>query len=495
VGNWLENLLAQATDHPAAPAIQEGERRLTYGQFLASVERLHMALDRHGIAAGEPVAILLPSGARFLAAFVAVAARAVAVPLEPTLTTHELAPRLAVTEPSLVIGTPSLLNQAAPALARCSSLRGAIVLGRGELDVFRDQLGDLDCAPPPAERLALQVPADSAEVSCHFTYKGLGYPLGAVHRFSDYTLAIQGLEHAFGAGPGDRHLAVLPLQPVYGLVTAGVGPLTCGGEVVFLPRLNPRRLLADLAKERIRFASLVPPLYRILLAAAKRKGPGDLDPDLVLSTGGSLMSVAQAQALEEALGRPIHQGYGLTETLPATFNALGQAQPGTLGRPVAGMQIEVRDAFGVRTPPGVAGEIYLRSEQIMSGYLHRPRETARFLQEGWFRTGDLGTLDASGVLHFLGRREAFTKVNSQMVDLLEVEQALCTHPAVTRACATTRPNAKGEDELRVAVTLTGQAHVRLGELLRVARERLAPHKVPKRIKVYRAVYEGFEAEF
>src|SRR5690606_7284533 len=95
-------------------------------------------------------------------------------------------------------------------------------------------------------------------------------------------------------------------------------------------------------------------------------------------------------------------------------------------------------------------------------------------------------LEEGGHLRLLGRREPFAKVSAQMVDLVEVEQAIAEHPAVTDVCAYPRPGPKGEDELCVAVALRGRTAVRLGELLTTARERLSPHKVPKRIKVYRA---------
>lgn len=486
----MGRIAARAELRPEAPALRQGARLLSYAELVVAAERLHAALRGQGLGEGEVVLLLLPSGVELILSFLAVAsARGLATPLEARLTPSELAPRLEVARPALVIGTTERLAEAAPSLAACASLRAAIVVDDGE-----PALGDLPLVRPGPARAPLDDPPPLAEVSCHFTYKGLGYPLGAVHRARAYEAAIAGLERTFQAEPGDRHLCILPLQPVYGLVTAGLGPLCTGGEVLLEPELNPRRALEVLSRERIRFASLVPPLYRVLRASARRGVP-ELHPALTLSSGGTLLRAELAREVQGALGHPVYQGYGLTETLPVTSCVPGEDRPGALGRPLPGVSLEVRDAFGAPTPPGVAGEVCVRSEQLFAAYLRRPRETARFLRDGWMHTGDLGWLDPDGLLHFLGRREAFAKVNAQMVDLVEVEQALCSHPAVTRACASTRQNAKGEDELRVAVTLAGRAQVRLGELLQLARERLAPHKVPRRIRVYRALYEGLEPEF
>ena len=490
----LGRILAQAERAPEASALRVAGSEtplLTYAELVAQVERLSATLGEAGLEQGELAALLLPSGPELLIAFLAVLSRgALALPLEEELTRSELSARLEVAEPALAIGRADLL--AREALLGLPSLRAAVLLGEEE----PDDLG-LPTHRPGEARATLSEPADEAEVSCHFTYKGLGYPLGAVHRYRDYALAIDALDEAFPFGAGDRALAALPLQPIYGLITSGLGPLTVGGELVFLGDASPRRLPALLAEEQIRLAALVPPLVRVLTGAARRAGDAlaQLHPGLILTSGGSYLPPEAAQALSEATQRPVLQGYGSTEALTVTSNTPAHAVPGSLGRPLGPVEVEVRDASGAPTAPGVAGEVFVRGPQVMSGYLRRPRETARFLRDGWLRPGDLGWLDAEGALHFAGRREAFTKVNARMVDLLEVEQALSAHPAVTRACATTRSGRKGERELRVAVTLTGNASVRLGELISLAKERLAPHKVPKRIKVYRAVYQGFQAEF
>lgn len=490
----LGRILAHAERDPEASALRAAGSEtplLTYAQLVAEVERLSAALAEAGLERGELVALLLPSGPELLVAFLAVLARgALALPLEEELTSSELSARLEVAEPALAIGRAAQLGR--DTLLSLPSLRAVVVLGE-------EQPADLGLPvqQPGEARAPLSEPADEDEVSCHFTYKGLGYPLGVVHRYRDYALATEALVEAFSLTCADRILSALPLQPIYGLIAAGLTPLVVGAELVFLGPTSPRQLPALLAEERIRAAALVPPLVRLLGAAARRASdlPARLDPALVLTSGGSYLPPEAAQALSEALQRPVLQGYGSTEALTVTSNTPSHSVLGSLGRPLGSAEVEVRDASGAPAPTGVAGEVCVRGPQVMSGYLRRPRETARFLRGGWLRTGDLGWLDEEGALHFAGRREAFTKVNARMVDLLEVEQALSAHPAVTRACATTRRGRKGERELRVAVTLTGNASVRLGELLSLAKERLAPHKVPKRIKVYRAVYQGFQAEF
>lgn len=493
---WLSRLTAQAAARPDAVALREfgGEER-SYAALVGGCERLRAALRREGVTAGEAVALLLPAGRDLIEGFAAVTSLgAIAVPLSPSLTLHELPALLELADPAVVVTEGELLRRVAPVLRAQGGLRAALVV-----DASGDGLSALDGEGYRAravgeERSALDEPAPDALVGCHFTYKGLGYPLGALHRYGSYTLSVESLESAFLPGPDDLHLVALPFHQVYGLVSAVVGPLCHGNSLLLAQRLNPRRLLALLSEERVRFACLVPALFPFLISAA-RSGRPELHPELCLLSGGSLLDRDLAHETADALGVEPYQGYGLSESLPIVTNSPGRNRPGALGWPLPDVALRICDAQGEEQPAGVAGEILASGPTVMAGYRRRPRETARFLRDGWLRTGDLGWRDADGALHFLGRREPFAKVGGQMVDLVEVEQTLRAHRAVHDACAFSVPGRTGQPELRAAVILAGRTSVRLGELFALARERLSPFKVPRRIKIYRAHYEQFEADF
>ncbi len=489
---WIAAFAAWADRRPDAVALGSGAGRATsYGALLARAEALRAALRAGGLEAGEGVALLLPSGADLVAAFYAAASLgAIATPLDPELTRYELSGRLGLARPALALTTPAALAAHGGALAASEGLRLALVLA-GEGPAPASPGGELRLLPGPGEgapRSALESPPAEAVVSCHFTYKGIGQPLGALHRSRAYAFTARAQPLALGgADAGDRVLAALPLHPVFGFTTCAIAPLAQGVEVL-LPSGGPRQLYEALRDPSLRFACLVPPVLRVLVGLARRAEDGPLSKELRIVTGGSALPDELAQAAAEVLGALPLQGYGLTEALPITATRPGEARVGTVGTPLAPeVRLAVRDAFGRDVPAGRAGEVHVAGPTVTAGYLRRPRETARFVQGEWLRTGDLGLLEPEdGHLRLLGRREPFTKVSAQMVDLVEVEQAIAEHPAVTDVCAYPRPGSKGEDELCVAVALRGRTAVRLGELLTTARERLSPHKVPKRIKVYRA---------
>ncbi len=494
MSDWLGEILARAEEAPEAPALRvPGASVTSRADFLAECERVRATLVAAGIQSGEPVALFLPSGADLIRAFFAVASlSAIAVPLSPSLTPYELPELLALSEPQILVTQREVWER----------FESSVWLVHVRHVVFLDEAPQGE--PPKGVRWSglgqarsrLDSPAPDAIVGCHFTYKGLGAPLGALHRYRSYGIAADALA-APHPGRG-AVLVVLPFHQVYGLVASVITPLTRGCCLVLPSRFNPRRFLELIVEEDARYLSLVPGLIPFLVSAARRKPElaAQVSRELVLTSGGTLLEAELGGQLEEALGVSVFQGYGLSETLPFTANDPARQRLGSLGWPIGSdYQVEVRDADGAPVPAGQAGEVWLKGPTLMVGYRRRPRETARFLREGWLQTGDLGHLDAEGCLHFLGRREPFTKIGGQMVDLLEVENVLQRHPAVAEACAFPQRGRGGQPELAAAVILAGRSGVRLGELFALARERLSPHKVPRRIKIYRAHYERFDAEF
>jgi len=495
VSDWLGAFVARAEEAPQAPALRvPGGGVTTRAELLAECEQTRAALIEAGIQAGEPVALFLPSGVDLIRAFFAVASLgAIAVPLSPSLTPYELPEILALAEPRILITHAEIWERFESSLWLVHARH---VLFLGEASPPGPAPEGVTWSTPGEARSRLESPAPDAVVGCHFTYKGLGAPLGALHRYASYGHSADALiaPHAVRGA----FLVVLPFHQVYGLTASVIVPLTQGCCLVLPSRFNPRRFLELIVEEDARFLSLVPGLIPFLVSAARRKPDlaARVSRELVLTSGGTLLEAELGGKLEEALGVPVYQGYGLSETLPFTANDCGRQRLGSLGWPLEpSYQVEVRDAEGDVVPTGQAGQIWLRGPTLMVGYRRRPRETARFLREGWVQTGDLGHVDADGCLHFLGRREPFTKIGGQMVDLLEVENVLQRHPAVAEACAFPQRGRGGQPELAAAVILAGRSGVRLGELFALARERLSPHKVPRRIKIYRAHYERFDAEF
>jgi long-chain acyl-CoA synthetase len=464
---FLERFDARATATPDAVAIEVDDpaapRRVTYGELRSMVERYRGALAARGVRAGDAVLVMLPSGPEIVAClFAVVSLSAVFLPASPGLRPFELAP---------------ILRDARPA--------GAVV----DDDALAAQLAHLRFVARPREldegaTSALDAPHAHALATCHFTYKGLGYPLGAMHGYDAYTACIGALAERWAHAADGTHLVVLPLYPVYALVASALLPLSLGARVVVVPRLAGRNVLDLLVAHRARFACLVPLLFAQLAAQARAAGRPRVHPGLELVSGGSFLPPSVSAAVEETLGVEPLQGYGLTETLPVTVSFPDRGRRGTLGVPIGGdARVTVVDGTGREVARGRTGEVVVSGPTVTRGYVGRAAETARFLRAGRFHTGDLGAIDDGGFLRFVGRSLAITKCASQMVDLVEVERLLERHPKIAAARVTVTEDPRIGERLHATVALEGRASMEAREVIAYVRQHLSSHKVPRDVEI------------
>ena len=467
---FLERLDEVASKQPDAVALEvEGDaRRLSYAQLRVLVARYRGALQSRGVERGDFLVLALPPGTELVACFYALASLgAVAVPVSRGLRPFELSPILEDARPVGAVVADDCTF--AGALEAQPGVR--FVVRHAELDAY-------DARP-----LALDAPSPTQVVSCHFTYKGLGYPLGALHSYADYAACVDALADRFGGSRGKTHLVLLPVHPIYALVAGVLTPLALGARVVLVPRLGGRSVFDLLVQHRARLACLVPLLFAQLASQARKRGDArGLHPELELVSGGSLLTRDLAASVADATGVEPMQGYGLTETLPVITNYAARERRGTLGVPVRDdVRVAIVDAFGHEAPPGGVGEIVVSGPTVTCGYVGRPRETERFLRGGRFHTGDLGSIDDDGFVHFAGRALAFTKCASQMVDLTEVELLLRRHAKIADARVTVDVDRRIGERIRATVVLKRPSSMDRREVTSFCREHLSAHKVPREI--------------
>jgi long-chain acyl-CoA synthetase len=464
---FIERFLRHAANSPDAIAVENADtgELVTFEAVRDRAERLRAALEAQGVGRGDPVLLMLASPVELITTFLAVTSlEAMAIPVSPDLTEFELRPIVADAHPVGVIA--SMLSAPLRAsLAGCEPLR---FLFTGDESALPDRRSEL--VPPSL----------ACVVSCHFTYRGLGYPLGALHTYADYAWVLEAAMRSFPGAGGAAHLAALPLYAIYGIVAGMLFPLCSGSRIV----TSSRDVCDLLWRRQIRFTCLVPLLLRSVVAKAREQRlRGAFHPELEILSGGSFLSPEAAAEAEDVLGVMPYQGYGLTEALPVTTNSASYRRPNSLGLPLcAQTAVEIVDEHGQPLPPGEIGEVAITGPTVMAGYLGRPTETAVFLRRGRFLTGDLGALDAEGYLYFHGRRLPFTKVASQMVDLVQVERVLALHPAVDRASVHVRHDPRIGERLSASVTLREGATASTVDLVAWCRRHLSGHKVPRAIR-------------
>ena len=295
--------------------------------------------------------------------------------------------------------------------------------------------------------------------------------------------------HDAGYVPGiERALTALPLSHSYGLLVTVVGLHSPDRPVsVLMPRFQAESWL-ELAQEHgVQIAAVVPSMLYLLLAASPESY--DLSALRYLASGGAPLPTETAQELRRRLPWvEIREGYGLTETsaLVAT-NPPGRTREGSVGLPVAGMEVRIVDDADRELSTAEVGEICCRSSLVMLGYWREPELTAEAMRGGWFHTGDMGRLDEDGYLYVVDRKKDLIIRSGFNVFPRDVEEALLEHPAVAQACVVGRPHPSHGEEVVAFVSLRPDSETDEGELIMFGKQRLGGYKYPRELHVLPAL--------
>ncbi|MHC4220761.1 MAG: class I adenylate-forming enzyme family protein [Planctomycetota bacterium] len=282
----------------------------------------------------------------------------------------------------------------------------------------------------------------------------------------------------------DGLVGVLPQFHSFGLTVLTLLPLTVGCKVIYTARFAPRKILDLLHEHRPTAMIAIPSMYNVLLNA-KSATPDHFSSLKYIVSGGEPLPQSVADGFQERLGRTINEGYGLTETGPVTNWCRPQDhRPGSVGMALPRVQEKVVGEQGQRLGPGEEGEVCIRGPNIMSGYYKLPDQTAAvFDDEHYFRTGDMGRIDADGHLYITGRIKEMLIIGGENVFPREIEEVLNAHPSVhDSAVIGMMDPSRGEVPLAF-VEPAEDAEFNETDLRSHCREHLAGYKVPREIRL------------
>ena len=272
-----------------------------------------------------------------------------------------------------------------------------------------------------------QTPVVASEqvVALYYTYRGYGYPLGAMLSEKQYLLGVHAVQHELAARPGEVMMILLPFSHIY--------PVICGLFLCLLYRvtaviahtLHPRKIFEYIDSFGVDYMTAVPELYELLWRC--RRMALDTRSLKLLLSGGSCLSDELYHKIYGDFGVHLAHGYGLTEFTPVSGNSANHNRIGTVGPVCKGVKVKIDQSAS-----DGSGEILFQTDGMALGYLHRPAETADAIRDGWFRTGDIGRID-NGYLVFLREKKNTRKVNGNMVDLMEVRRAFLSIPGIDEA--------------------------------------------------------------
>ena len=464
-----------AVDEPG-PYQDGGLGSLTYAQLAERARGLAAGLDALGIGRGERVAVVSHNSARLLEAFFGVTAWGrVLVPVNFRLSRDEVAYIVEHSGASVLLVDPELDEALADVTAP-----HRYVLGKASDEV----LVRTDVAPVPWED-----PDEDATATINYTSGTTARPKGV--QITHRNIWVNGVTFALHAGVTDRdvYLHTLPMFHAngWGMPFAMTG---LGVPQVVLRKVDGAEILRRVERYGVTVMCAAPAVVAAVLeAAASWEGavPGR-DRTRVIVAGAPPPS-RTIQRIEEELGWEFLQIYGLTETTPLlTVNRRraeedelpAEERARRLGR--AGMP-----ALGTRIAVSGTGEVLARGNTVLEGYWEQPDATAEALEDGWFHTGDGGTIDDEGYLSISDRKKDVIITGGENVSSIEVEDCLFSHPAVAEVAVIGVPSEKWGETIKALVVLAEGASADEAELIAHCKRRLAGYKAPTSIELREAI--------
>jgi long-chain acyl-CoA synthetase len=477
----LASVLAESARRtPDRLALVQGDLRLTYRDLWRQARQHATALVDRGVGPGDRVALVAPNVADFVRAYYGIlAAGGVVVPVPTLLNADEAAYLVRHSGAGTVLYDASFAHVAAPA---------AETVGVPAHDIAA--LG-ADALEPVRTHAARQA-EDTAVV--FYTSGTTGLPKGAL--LTHLNLVLNATVNAFDANPirrDDVVMGCLPLFHTFGQTVSMNSTFRVGATLLLQPRFDPDAAIELMCREAATLFFGVPTMLVHLLEASTRASALPQLRDVV--SGGASLPVAVLERFEQAFGTTVFEGYGLSETSPtASVNQpwFG-TRAGTVGHPIWGVEVEiaaeqVEDRIEL-LPPGELGEIVVRGHNVFAGYLDNPEATAEAIVDGWFRTGDIGTIDDEGFISIVDRKKDLIIRGGFNVYPREVEEVLNRHPGVAQVAVIGVPDDTLGEEIW-AVVIPSTEPVDPGELVAWSREQLGAHKYPRHVEVVDALPMG-----
>ncbi|OLF07093.1 acyl-CoA synthetase [Actinophytocola xinjiangensis] len=482
VADLVTRAATRVPDEPALVDLASG-RTLTWQRVDEAASAFAAILWQRGIVPGDRVAIALPTSAEFaVALFGVLRAGGIAVPVSAQSPEPELARVLA--------------DSGAAYLTGLESTGGVAALPRPDLD-----------APAPEVDLDRDGRRGGEDIAllC-YTSGTAGLPRGVM---LSHRALLANVEQCASLDPSpvtasDRVLLAVPLFHAYGLGPGLLQVAAAGASAVLLESFGVERALAACAEHRVTALVGVPAMYQALATAPAARLAQAMASVRLLTSGAAPLPPPVLAAITDATGLPVYEGYGLTETGPVLTSTLvgGVAKPGSVGRPLPGVELALVDSDGrpVGEVPDAdeqiwfddhepeTGRVAARGPNLFSGYwpdgAHGPDE------DGWFRTGDVGYLDADGDLRLVDRANDLIIVNGFNVYPNEVERVIAELAGVAECAAVGMADDRTGERVRAVIVPAEGAELTEDAVREHCARRLARFKVPRTVEFVDALPHG-----
>ncbi len=463
----------------------QGRKDLTAGELNGLIERTVRSLNWAGAGRGDRVAVVLPNGPELACAFFAVSACCVFAPLNPAYSEREFEFYLRDLEVRFLVTQDGFCDAATVTAA---ALGIPILVLRTEDGEAAGSFVLEGGASREATLPGLAEPCDTALLLHTSGTTARPKLIALSHR--NLTYSARNIAATLGLTPDDRCMNVMPLFHIHGLVGALLSSVSAGCPVYCTPGFNALQFMRLLRESEANWYTAVPAMHQMILGRETQMAGAR--PLRFIRSSSAHLSVKIAEQLEDRFGCATLNSYGMTEAShQVCSNPLppGVRKQGSVGLSRTTL-FGILHAGGVSQGPSETGEVVIKGEAVMSGYVVPAEANATAFHDGWFRTGDLGRVDADGYLTLSGRIKEIINCGGEKISPAEIDEILLAHPVVASAVCFGAPCAELGERVCAAVVLREGESASEAELKAFARDRLAKFKVPRQITIVKDIPRG-----
>ncbi len=484
---FLEEVVGKYRDNLA---LTGNGRTISYGELLALVEKAAAALYEAGVEKGERVGLMLPNCPEYVVGFFGTLRIGAAVTqVNPLYVGRELEHIFSDSGTETVIVHATMYEKVKDAQERTSVGR-VICVGEPEGGLRDGDVsfeGFLRSAAGGAPHVEVDPKGDLSVLQ--YTGGTTGLSKGAMLTHANLLGGVKQTMDLLIENPKEfpengKVIAVAPFFHIFGMTMVLLFGLRMGWNLITVARFQPGPVMEMIRDEKPAYLAGVATLYTALHNYPDMEGYG-LDKVKLYTSGGAAVPISLLESFERRTGRPIYEGWGLSEGAPASFNTyLRGWVGGSIGVPIPGTDARIVDLeTGERDMPiGEPGEIIIKGPQVMKGYWQMPEETANTLRDGWLHTGDIARMDEDGYLYIVDRKKEVIIASGYNVYPREVEEVLYRHPEVVEGVAIGVPDEYRGETVKVFVVKKEGSALTEEALISYCKQNLAAYKVPKLVE-------------
>lgn len=460
-------------------AVVDGQKRATYGVLSAMVQDLTSFLVSKGVGHGDRVAILLPNSLEFITSFFSVLEiGAICVPLNPAYKEAELIHYMSNSSPRIILTEEALRPMAEKSACRTGA---SVVVIRGAITDYSYR------SDAVSRKIKHKLIPDDDAIYLYST-GSTGKPK-CVARTHLNLIALAGNHtQTVGWTEGDKILFVVPLSHTYALGNF-ISGIKVGATLYVLSAFNRNRVIDMIEGEAITVFPAVPFMLDVLAKTYLPKRRDFSSLKLVISAGSPL-SKEVFYRFHEKFGIYPRQLYGSTETGVISINLSEDVEDSfdSVGTPVKNVEVKIVREDGSLAEAGEGGEIAVKSSSMTNGYRNLPEETRSVFKNGYYHTGDLGTMDKEGHIRIVGRKKMFINISGNKVNPRDVEHQILGHSKVSEVVVFGVSDSEGNEVVKAVIV--PKTDLTTKEIYEFCKDKIADFKIPRKIEFRQSIPKG-----